>query len=320
MNALNKEQLLLIPLNSPGRLFPGDPSCNRQLFNELVKKWHPDHGGNGEVLSHIKQLYDASRKTKIDIQGRDGKHYQLQFLRQHEFELGHLFVCHKLAAFQIPKIREDFVLNGLRRIGEIRYPNEEFQKSLEGYFPKVERMVETENDYWILMGKTEDALPIVDLHSHMGTIPTKHVAWMVSSLLNLCCFMNINGLTHNGLTTKSVFVTPKNHAAFLLGGWWYSARINGDLKFLPPEVAACAPRHITYLKKANPKVDLESVRQIARSISGSDTPKPMREFFELPSADTAQVDYANWEKVLQDSFGARRFTELPILPSDIYGV
>lgn len=320
MNALNKEQILLIPLNSPGRLFPGDSIHNKELYHDLLKRWHPDKGGDGEVVGHIKQLYEASKNTKIDINGRDGKHYQLHFLRKHEFELGEMFVCHKLAVFKIPRAREDFVLNGLKRIGEIRYPNESFQKSLEGFFPKVERVVETNEDYWVLIGKTEDTLPIVDLHSHMGFIPTKHVCWIVSSLLNLCCFMDINGLTHNGFTTKSVFITPKNHAAYLLGGWWYSARINGDIKFLPPEVAACTPRHITRLKKADPKIDLESIRQIARSISGTDTPKPMREYFELPAANTAQEDYANWEKVIIEAFGTRKFTELSVLPQDIYGI
>ena len=74
--------------------------------------------------------------------------------------------------------------------------------------------------------------------------------------------------------------------------------------------------------------DLESVRAIGRASLGdptglalvgrADLPRPMADFLRLPSSGSALDDYRTWSEVLDDSFGPRRFVELPISFSDVY--
>ena len=180
------------------------------------------------------------------------------------------------------------------------------------------------------MPKTEDILLLADVIKYLKRLDPKHMAWVVSSLLNILCFYEVAGLTHNGLTVDTVFISPQFHSAFPLGGWWYAARVKSPLKFLPPAVHKVAPADIVASKIAGNRIDLACVRAIAREAIGDptgsrlqvtpDIPKPLADWLRLPPARKAVDDYENWQRVLKDSFGPRRFLKLDIDPSAIYEV
>jgi hypothetical protein len=161
-----------------------------------------------------------------------------------------------------------------------------------------------------------------------GRLPPRHVAWLVSALLNLTCFYEVIALTHNAMSASTVFVSPRLHAAFPLGGWWYAARSGSRLEMLPDETFALLPRSMAASKRADIRLDLESVRAIALNALGDptglslagrpDLPKPMADYLRLPSSGSAIDDYRAWGQVLKDSFGPRRFVELPVTASDVY--
>jgi hypothetical protein len=125
-----------------------------------------------------------------------------------------------------------------------------------------------------------------------------------------------------------VFVSPQCHAASPLGGWWYAARTGSRLKSLPQETFVLLPRSMAASKRADIRLDLESIRAIGRAALGdltghtligrADLPKPMADYLRLPSSGSAIDDYRAWGQVLDDSFGPRRFVELPVTSSDDY--
>lgn len=328
---LTAEAILAIPIGAPFRLFPKDAKERHQQFRVLAKIWHPDAGGRPEVFAHISALYDAAENPKpanvLAIVAKDGKKYNLQYKKMHRFELGSLAIGHEIAAFIIDRAHENLVLNGLRSIGSIRYPDNRMKEQHSRFVPFVERVVETETQFVIIIKKTPDTVLLRDLITHLGAMDPKHVAWVVSSLLNLNCFYEISGFCHNGLSVDTVFVSPQFHAAFPLGGWWYALEVGKTLKFLPPSSHAIAPRDVLRTKKADHRIDLESVRAIARTCLGDSAggaligslPKPLSSFLRLPAPKSPIKDYANWEKVLVDSYGPRRFLKLSVDPaSDIY--
>ena len=79
---------------------------------------------------------------------------------------------------------------------------------------------------------------------------------------------------------------------------------------------------------ASANTDLDMVRLTYREMLGDGTgvqllkdktvPEPILTWMRQATAGTALKDYQQWFKVLEKSFGARRFTELPLKPSDIY--
>ena len=72
--------------------------------------------------------------------------------------------------------------------------------------------------------------------------------------------------------------------------------------------------------RADHRLDLNLIRSMGIEMLGShkEVPDPMAKWLRYASAGDALDDYKVWRKVLKDSFGARRFVELKVSPSDIY--
>jgi hypothetical protein len=342
VDTLTAAQILAIAPTEPERLFSADPDCLRQEFASLAKIWHPDRNSSSQaqdVLQHVVTLYDAAKRKLavgewfapgvIRIDTVTGKSFVLQIKRRHRFELGLMGIAGNRVAFLVEKKHVILFETGLRRINEIRYPNARVRDDLAKFMPHVQGVYETATHHVAMITKTEDVVLLKDLLDHLGgQLPPKHAAWVVSSLLNLACFFEVAGLTHNAISPETIFVSAKYHAAFLLGGWWYAAPAGGRIEFLPEATYNLMPRSMATSKRADIRLDLESIRAVGRTILGDptglelirrkDVPKPMANFLRLPSSDSAIEDYRAWGQALEDSFGPRRFIELPISSNDVY--
>lgn len=333
---LTAEQILA--LTEPERLYPNDAVAAKDRFKALAMDWHPDrnkHTLASKVMSHIGELYQKalerieagtwSEPGVFSFVG-DGKVRRIRYSAQHDFELGRMFIGNKLATFLVGNKHEDLVLRGLRAVGSIRYPDKKWKTDMEPFFPKVEKIcaAPAHNAQAIIVKKDEDAILLKDLIKHLGgEIDPKHVAWIISSLLNLCAFLSVTGVSHNGLSPDTVFVSPKNHSGFLLGGWWYSAEFGKPLRTVPRYTFDLMTSVERSLKVAGPRLDLECVKAIGRDCIGlkalNSLPKPYIEFLKLPASSKPIDEYEQWVKVLKDSYGARRFIKLDVTPSAVYG-
>jgi hypothetical protein len=342
LETLTASQILAIPPTEPERLFSGDPASLRHEFVVLVKCWHPDRNGSSEaakVMERVVTLHDAAKRKHavgewsapdvIRMDTTTGNSLILKVKRRHEFELGEMAVAINRVAFLVEKEHTTLFETGLRRIKEIRYPDARIRGDLAKFMPDVQGVYETAKHHVAIMAKTEDVILLKDLVAHVGgQLPPKHTAWVVSSLLNLACFFEVTGLTHNAISPETIFVTAKYHAVYVLGGWWYAAPTGSRIELLPEMTYALMPRSMATSKRADIRLDLESIRAVGRTILGDSTglglvgredlPKPMTNFLRLPSSGSAIEDYQAWEKTLKDSFGPPCFMELPISSRDVY--
>lgn len=336
-------EIMAMPAGEPERLFSGRMSSLRSEFVTLAKLWHPDRNkGSAEstgVFERILALHEAAERKlannswsppdTIRIDTIDGRSFVLLVKKRSEFELGESAIAVRRVAYLIEKQHEALMTNGLRQIRDVRYPDAKIETDISRFIPKIENTYETATHQVVVIRKTDDVVLLADLIAHLGgTIPPKHVAWLISSLLNLVCFFSVTEITHNAMSPSTVFVSPKFHAAFPLGGWWYAAKSGARLEMLPNETFALLPRSMAADKRADIRLDLESVRAIGRAALGDptglsligrhDLPKPMADYLRLPSSGSAIDDYRTWGEVLKDSFGPRRFVELPVTSSDVY--
>jgi hypothetical protein len=343
LDTLTAIQILAIPPGEPERLFSGNPASIRRQFVALVKRWHPDrNAGSGEaaaVFEKVMALHEAAehklaagawaRPGTLRIDATSGGSFLLEVKRRREFELGVMAIAVDRIAFLIEREHEALFETGLRRIAGIRYPDAKVRRDVGQFMPELKGVHATRDRRVAILAKAEDVVLLADLLDHAGgRLPPKHVAWVVSSLLNLACFFSAIGLTHNGLSTDTIFVSPKHHAVYPLGGWWYAAPAHGHIEVLPDATYALLPRSIAAAKRADIRLDLEAVRAVGRASLGDttglalvgrkDLPRPMADFLRLPSSGSAIEDYRTWRQVLHDSFGPRRFLELPIMFSDVY--
>lgn len=338
---MNASTILAIPLDEPERLFKVKERL-REEYLALVKHWHPDvcRDSNADhVFAHIQALYSHAQDKctrnlwhpfgSIEIKSLDGKIFRIAYRAKRIFELGEIYIGDKLITFNIARAHEKLVLNGLKRIGTLRYPTEDFRKNMEAYFPKVEKYIDTNDSIVICIRKDENEVLLADLIKYVGgQLDPKHAAWVMSRLYNLACFLELNKMTVNGITVHSVFVSPKKHSASILGGFWYAREVDRTISSLPPDVYNLAPRMLLINKKATPFLDLECIKAIGRTCLGdrtgnslrmrSDIPKAMANFLIAPSDKSALADYETWDKVLTDSFGPKKFIKLEVGINDIY--
>lgn len=334
---MNGAAILCIPENEPERLFT-DPAKLEAEHHALRKRWHPDAGGDSKVFAHIEALRRVADQRvakglwqphgRYIVTGKDGKRFEIKHHAKRSFELGEMLIGKNIVTFVIRSEFGDQVINGLRHIGKIRYPTEKFRASLAQHLPHVARSVETADGWVLCMRKDPDEVLLSDLIKHMGQIPPKHTAWVISSLLNLACFLEVNETSINGLTPETVFVSPKRHAVSLYGGWWYAAGYGKLLRHLPPDTHPLASVALLKHKVANGQLDLACIKAIGRACLGdpsggtlrgrADVPAPFNQFLQLPPAKSAFVEYENWPKVLEASFGPRRYHELKISGEDVY--
>ena len=182
----------------------------------------------------------------------------------------------------------------------------------------------------MVLKKDPDMILLRDVLNHQkGKIEPVHAAWMVSRLHNFGCYLQWAGLTHNAISVDTCFISPKDHAIGLYGGWWYAAKEGDKLKALPPKTVAVTPPSILDNPKATARIDMALIRATGREILGDATgmrligdktiPKPFSQWVNGASSGDANQDYKIWSSdVLIKSFGARRFVEMKLTPNDIY--
>ena len=347
--SLSAATLLAIPEDRPERLFKGGVDEVKKAYRLLAMKWHPDRSrdpGALAVFQHIgRMLENAEEKIalgdwpchgRLQLTALDGKAYEINFLRRHRFELGSMYLASTVVTFEIDRAHADLVTQAERTIRDFRYADGRMREQIARHLPAFPfaGAFETATSFVVVMRKTPDLLLLRDVIDYFdGRLDPRHVAWVVSSLLNLCCYFEYAGITHNALSPDTCFISPPDHSVAVLGGWWYAAADGARMLAAPERTLAWAPHDLLASGRADVRTDLELVRAIGRELLGdvtgtrlyresyreSSAPRAMIEWLRLPASDNPVEEYRTWRtRVLHDSFGARRFAELPLTQSDMY--
>ena len=342
---LSAAALLAIPADRPERLFQGRHDEIREVYRQLAMRWHPDRAGDADaqsVFQHIQRLYRQAGERiargawtcpgTSTFDALDGRRYEMHYLRRHRFELGIMYVAGSVLAFEIDLTHADLVYRAERSIAGLRYADAGMRAQIAPHLPAYPftAAFQTASAYVIVMRKAPGLLLLRDVLDHAGgRLDARHVAWVVSSLLNLCCYLQYAGLAHNALSPDTCFLAPRDHSVSILGGWWYAARVGERLAAAPAGTLAWGPHDLGETGLADPRTDLELVRAIGRELLGdvsgtrlareNAAKQAMINWLRLPASDNPIEEYRTWRtRVLHDSFGARRFAELPLTQSDIY--
>lgn len=275
------------------------------------------------MFQHITAVYQSVAKPQlIRIEDADtGKDYDLHYIRAHQFELGTMAIGNNITGFVIDKKHDDLVINGLRAIGSIRYPDNAMKTHQEKFIPTVGKTIYTAKAAVVIVLKNPSAFLLKDLLA-LGPLDPKHTTWILSSLLNLASFYKLIELCHNGLSVDTVMISPSAHTAYPVGGWWYAKKTGDKMKALPRSSHAVAPHDMLKSKIADHRLDLECIRSIGRQCLGPSSlwsiPKPFADFLRLPAPSDPIKDYAAWEQVREKAWGPRRFLKLEVTAADVY--
>lgn len=325
---MNADAILAIPVDEPGRLFKRD-QLDQQRKN-LLKTWHPDRNSDpraGDVLHHVLKLAERAKELieagnwqvpgLLELKHASGR-YEIRYLTKRDVEIGTMYVGRTAVTFVVDKANKDLVDDAKRSIAAISYPSDKVRDQIERFMPKIIGTIETDTQIGFAIGKTEDVLLLSDIQKHFkGRIPDVHVAWIISSLMNIACFCQVTDLILPGLDTDSIFISPPHHTTSVIGGWWFATTGGGKIKALTQHANETLTRGL--IKAPTTRINTEMIKAIGRDLLGSAGPKPMSEWLTLPSSNDAIKDYEIWrDKVLKDSFGERRFSKMEITATDLY--
>jgi hypothetical protein len=338
---LTSDDILSIPVLEPERLF-GTPDAVHDVYRALARRWHPDvPGGSSDVFAHIGSLLERA-KHLVDAGiwhtpglyefAANGKQYRVRYLRVYDFELGRVLLGKTRITYLIGKDFADLAASARKVIEGLKMPSHpDADQSMRRYLPKIAAYHDIGSDVILSIEKPADLIRLRDLLDHLGgKIEAKHVAWIMSRMLNHASYLEWAKLSHNDLSLDSLFVCPKDHIVCLLGGWWYATSVGTSLKgaLLPARTITYGPSELISKKLASARTDGELARLTARELLGDasgtrlaldrDLPKPMVDWLRM-SGTSAITDYAQWrEKILPASFGPRKFVRMDVDAKDVY--
>lgn len=151
----------------------------------------------------------------------------------------------------------------------------------------------------------------------------RSTAWIMTSLLNACCFLQSQRVVHGAISPSNILLNLDKHSVRIVGGWEFHTRVNSDIKFIPGWVYRNLPKSCVADKKSKFRIDTEASKSIIREMirGTSSVPNPVRRWLDSPCAEDSRETFSSWEKV-RDSCYKREFIkcdESPLTMEKYYG-
>lgn len=341
--SLTADDILNIPQDCPERLFSVDGL--KEELRRIWTIWHPDRCTDPKadaVFQHVQILREkAEEKIRKDLWDGPselvflavkGGTYRFKYRRVSELEIGRMYVGRKHIAYVIKPEFEDLFRNGINMINKIKYPAKKFEEQFKRQVPIIVKSIEANIGFVVVVEKTEDLVLLKDLLEYLPNhkLPPVHVAWVLSTLCNFACFLEMNNIAHGAISTNTYWVTPKHHSGVLLGGWWYSRPEGAKLLALPSESISILPKEIFVDKVGKSLYDRMLIKTIGLELLGdksrtgstllkdTSVPKSVLSWLRSPPAPTAVEEYKRWGNARDTGFGPRKFHDLVVDINQIY--
>lgn len=327
----------ILDITKCGDLFPYGEDNVKAKYKELVKEWHPDTNDSPDALNvfaRINQLYNEAlellksgqwEKTNYTLLStNNGKKIALNYDTCFGFELGTCYVTKTKIVYVLGNDKEKYYNNAVQRINHLWYEDKKMEDDLRRFLPHIYQTYKTNNgEFVIVLDKADDVYPLKNVFEYFGGhLDDRHVAWIISRLCNLTCYLKFSGLVHNGININNCFIAPRNHSILLLGGWWYATREDEDMIGTTKDIFSIMSVAAKSLKKSSSVTDLESVKLLGRQLLGEtdcrklsldgSIPKPFVDFLTGGSGNDSFEEFAKWDRALLASYGKRKFIKMEI--------
>ena len=326
----------ILTINKVGDLFPNNLAKCKQKYKELAKQFHPDANANSstEIFMKIKSLYEHAlqliekgewEKTNfIQIKSKDSHLYELNYFETFRFELGDCYISKSKILYILDSDKKKYYLNYIFMLENIKYRDKQMEDSIKPLLPKIYKHFECFNGkFCIFLDKTSDVYSLNYIDNYFKhKIDARHVAWIISRLSNISCFLSYNDIVLNGFSIETCFISPKYHSILLFGGWWYATKVNQKMIGTTKEIFDIMPISVKSNKLSSYITDLETIKLIGRYLLGdknsvtlmhnNNLPKPMVEFLISGSSKNPIEEFSKWDTYLDKSFGERKFVEMTI--------
>jgi hypothetical protein len=320
----------ILNIKNPILLFNKD--TYKHEFRKLSLQYHPDHGGSAVTFAHILKLYkqaEAMEKCwgylgQLRLGHSDGNKYIFDYRSKTEFELGRIYVTDTKILYCI----DNSVKMPTDKLPKFKYSSDRMRKEFERIIvERYDQVITTLAATYYVVNKPEDSYLLSDVIS-TNKIPLTQIAWIISRLYNLGCFLNYNGIVHNDISINTVVIHPGNHALGLLGGWWYYTKIGDKLTAMPANTFNILPNSVIEDRIAKISIVTEQIHALGRQMMGnrygsyldlSKINNKLAEWLTNAGKDNIVEEYQTWDtEILSNIFGPRKFVKWDLKKEDVY--
>ncbi len=329
LDILTAEQIL--DIKKPEQMFIKEILSSQ--IKSIRSKWHPDRNNNPKstlVIAHINKLYDLAIE-KINNNQWDGaaiirihdikinKKYDFSYNIRIPFELGSMYIGNNYILYNVD-LKYKKLYNNFVDIVNIKYNQEKLKLEFENKLPKIVKHCESHDGYYILINRPPNHFRLKDVLENISpeVLPATQVAWVISTLCNIHCLMQLHNISHNALSIDNYWIDIENHSGALLGGWWYSNKIGNKLLGLPQSTIKTLPKKLILDKVSKVEYDSILIKGIGLNCFGdlgngssllknSDIPKPFLDWLRKMPTKDAFSEFVEWSNYRDNSFGKRKF-------------
>lgn len=332
-------ELLSIPI--PEGIF-SKPEKSQILseYRDLAKIWHPDHNKQinaSTVFDHITKMKNMALEQMdtgfwrwgglLQIIKKDGSTAKFSYLQESKTDFGYCFIGNHTILY-IVKEKYKFITDTIKKPFNFKFASPRMESEIKKYLSKPKSNFQLKNnDFCFVVEMEPNVLSLKYILKKEKALDPRHVAWIMSTIYNLCCFFEYNKVVHHDISIDNYFVEPLKHFGVLVGDW-YVSNVGDKIKYLPNKTFSIMPPDVLTKKQANYKTDLESVKALGRELLGDrmgttlpynkNIPPAFSNWLRIASTGSAIQDYQTWQKVLSESFGARKYVPLELTGIDIY--
>ncbi len=302
-------------------LFPGDEAAIKAEFRRLAFQFHPDRNHDplaSDVFAHIElmkkqALNRGARPSEVFVR-EDGTSFRMEYLRRSIGQGCTVFTGMTRIAYFIPKENDDLGRDAVMH--SWKYADKKMETEMSRFIAPMVRQERLKNGRLVIFARNKDQILMRDLMDLEGLpIEPVHVTWMISRMINLCCYLEWSKISHGAISPEFLLVSLDMHSVSLCGPVLYKSEFGKRPTALPNRTMKVANWFTNKNAESDSKVDLALIRQTALELLGEtggarlrSNPKMRKEITNWllsPSAKTALDDYKNWETARGD----RRFAE-----------
>lgn len=332
----------ILMISNPGDLFTSPESASSE-YKSLMKIWHPDINNDPKSTEVVKKLNELYSKACIMIKNNEwsrtgrtrisgSKPIDINYIHDYSFEFGHVYICRNSLIYHFKSEYRKYADRFKYITENFKFADNNMKERMKYFYPTIYKTIEVDDGVLVLVDKNIRLIRLRDiLDYYNGKIPHRHMAWIVSSLLNLACFIQYNGLSHNAITIDNYYIDPTDHNGVLAGGWWFATDLSRPLLGAPRDVFEVMPGRAKAERIGLTETDLESIKLIGRILIGDkygmdfknrdpDIPDAIVQYLNSPVCSSAYDEYSVWSSVLTAGYGKREFIKMNVRTEDIYNV
>jgi len=304
------------------------PTVIKAAYQALIKKYHPDHNGDGdktkELIAAYDVLSDPTKKKEYDKEAKNqigtiiGSYRVLESIAEGGFGITykgeHVItkdpVCIKHCSMVSPA-HDAILIQEMKSIWDLRH-----------YAMPVMRDLQRLDDGSLaLIMSYIPGYTLEQIVEKAGKIEPETTAWITERILNALLYLHHHGVIHGDIKPQNIIIQPSNHSVVLVDFGLAMVRPGSSDKSIGYTPVFASPEQIKG-KTLLPASDYYSVGMLmVYALNGgkrmdkkqvpTTVPDPMTDFIaKLTKEDVLSRPQSNlfedFIKVRQDSFGRTR--------------